>query len=178
MRTSRETLPGLMSLLALVLGVGGGAAVAGNVTARIAPAGDAIELETPTDIGVQRDVIPLYRKGEIRYFSAGVGQVEREATYPPFPLKLVFTAGGKPFVIGVAVIIRNAKGANVVTVPAEHLTGPWLFIDLPEGTYEVTATFGGHRQVITGITVKPGKSVTQHVRWTEDYSLPLVVQPE
>jgi MOSC domain-containing protein YiiM len=32
-----------MSLLALVLGVGGGEAVAGNVKARIAPAGDAIE---------------------------------------------------------------------------------------------------------------------------------------
>lgn len=79
---------------------------------------------------------------------------------------------------GVAVILRNAKGANVVTVPAEHLTGPWLFIDLPEGTYEVTATFGGHRQVITGITVKRGKSVTQHVRYKEDYSPPLVLQPE
>ena len=44
---------------------------------------------------------PLYHSGTIRYFSTGIGQVEREAAYPPFALKLVFTAGGKSFVTGV-----------------------------------------------------------------------------
>jgi len=146
-------LPWLMGLLAMILWSGRVEGVAGNVTTRIAPTGDAIELDIPTDIGVQKEVIPVHHNGTIRYFSAGVGQVEREATYPPFSLKLVFRAGGTPFVTSVAVLLRNAKGANVLTVPAEHLRGPWLFIDLQEGTYEVTATFGGHRQVVTGITV-------------------------
>lgn len=85
MRTTRETLPGLMSLLALVLGVEGGAAVAGNVTARIAPAGDAIELETPTDIGVQRDVIPLYRNGEIQYLAPVSDRLSVRPRIRPIP---------------------------------------------------------------------------------------------
>ncbi|MFO0733124.1 MAG: hypothetical protein U0361_19585 [Nitrospiraceae bacterium] len=65
-----------------------------EVTARIVPEGDAIELEVPTDLGLQKDRLPLYRQAAIRYFSAGIGQVEREAVYPAFSLKLVFTAGG------------------------------------------------------------------------------------
>ena len=176
--TWREASARLMGLAGLVLWFGLVDAVAGNVSVRIAPTGETIELDIPTDTGVQKDVIPLYHSGTIRYFSAGIGQVEREATYPPFPLKLVFTAGGKPFVTGIAVTLRNAKGERVLTVPAEHITGPWLFIDLPEGMYEISAMLGGHVETAKGIKVKPGKSLTHHVRWAEDYSLPLAVQPE
>ena len=152
-------------------------AAAGVVT-RVLASGDGIELEIPTDIGPQKEVIPLYRSGTIRYFSAGIGQVEREATYPPFSLKLVFTAGGKPFVTGVTVTLRAAKGATVVTVPGEQVTGPWLFIDLPEGTYELVATLGGQKQQVKGITITRGHVTTQHVRWAEDRSPPLAVQAE
>ena len=35
---------------------------------------------------------------------------ERQAEYPPFSLKLVFTAGGKPYLAGVDVTIKPAKG--------------------------------------------------------------------
>lgn len=170
--------PRSMGLLAMILWSGWVEGAASNVTTRIAPTGDAIELDMPTDIGVQKEVIPIHHNGTIRYFSAGVGQVEREATYPPFPLKLIFTAGGKSFVTGVTVTLRNAVGATVLTVPAEHITGPWLFIDLPDGTYEVTATLGGEVQVVKAIKVKPGKSLTHHVRWAEDHSSSLTAQPE
>jgi hypothetical protein len=152
-------------------------AAAGVVT-RVLASGDGIELEIPTDIGPQKEVIPLYRSGTIRYFSAGIGQVEREAAYPPFSLKLVFTAGGKPFVTGVTVTLRAAKGATVLTLPGEQVTGPWLFIDLPEGTYELVATLGGQKQQVKGITIQRGHVTTQHVRWAEDRSPPLAVQAE
>jgi hypothetical protein len=141
-----------------------------DVTVRIAPTGDALELEIPTEIGPQKDSIPLYRKGTIRYFSTGIGQVERQAAYPPFSLKLVFTAGGKPFVTGVTVTLRDAKGETALSIPADHITGPWLFIDLPEGAYEVTASLGGQAQVMKSIKVSSGKVTTQHVRWSEDRS--------
>ncbi len=149
-----------------------------GVTVRIVPTGDALELEIPTDIGPQKDQIPLYRQGSIRYFSSGIGLVEREADYPPFSLKLVFTAGGKPFVTGVAITVRDAKGTTVLTVPAEHITGPWLFIDLPDGTYEVSATLGGQVQVAKGIKLGRGKVTTQHVRWSEDRSPRLTASGE
>jgi hypothetical protein len=148
------------------------------VVTRVLPNDEAIELEIPTDIGPQKEVIPLYRSGTIRYFSAGIGQVEREAVYPPFSLKVVFTAGGKPFVTGVGPTLRNAKGAMVLTVPQEQITGPWLFIDLPEGTYEVAATLGGQQQQAKGIKVRRGHVTTQHVRWAEDRSPPLDARAE
>jgi hypothetical protein len=177
-RVAAWLFAGTIGLMGLVLWSGRLEVVAGNVTTRIAPTGDAIEMDIPTDIGVQKDLIPLYRSGEIRYFSAGIGRAERDAAYPSFSLKLVFTAGGKPFVTGVTVTVRDDKGANVLTVSSDRITGPWLFVDLPEGTYEVTAVLGGHAQVEKGIKLKPGKSLTHHVRWAEDHSPPLVVQPD
>lgn len=151
---------------------------AGGVTTRVTSSGDAIELEIPTEVGTQKDTLPLYHSGKIRYFSAGIGQVEREATYPPFSLKLVFTAGGKPFVTGVEVVLRHSKGATVLTVPREQVTGPWLFIEVPDGTYEVAATLGGQTQQVKGIKVRRGHVTTQHVRWAEDRSPVLPVQAE
>ena len=168
----------MSAFLGLSLWLGGMDVAAAGVVTRVLPSGDGIELEIPTDIGPQKEVIPLFHSGTIRYFSAGIGQVEREAAYPPFSLKLVFTAGGKPFVSGVAVSVRDAKGGTVLTVPGEQITGPWLFIDLPDGTYEVAATLGGHQQQAKGVKVKRGKVTTQYVRWAEDRSPPLAAQPE
>lgn len=162
--------PSMGVVLGVTLWFVGAEVFAADVLSRVLPGDDAIELEIPTDIGPQRETIPLYHSGKIRYFSAGIGQAEREATYPPFSLKLVFTAGGKPFVAGVALSLRDAKGATLLTVPGEQVTGPWLFIDLPEGTYEITATLGGQQQQVRGIKIKQGQTTTQHVRWAEDRS--------
>lgn len=149
-----------------------------GVTARVDPTGEAIELEIPTDVGTQKESLPLYRSGKIQYFSAGVGQVEREATYPPFSLKLVFTAGGKPFVTGVSVVLRRSKGPALVTVSGEQVTGPWLFVDLPDGTYEMTATLGGVTQQVKNIKVRRGHVLTHHIRWAEDRSPALAAQTD
>lgn len=160
-------------MIGLVFWLIGSSADAGTVTARVLPSGDGIELEFPADTGSQTEVIPLFQSGKIRYFSAGIGQVEREAAYPPFGLKLVFTAGGKPFVTGVGVTLRTTKGATLLTIPREQITGPWLFIDLPEGAYEVAATLGGATQTVKNVKIRHGHITTQHVRWAEDRSPPL-----
>ena len=149
-----------------------------TVVARVLSDEEAVELEIPTEIGVQKERLPLYRSGTVRYFSAGIGQVERAAHYPPFSLKLVFTAGGKPFVSGVTVTLRQKKGGTVVTVPQEHNPGPWLFIDLPDGIYGVSATLGGVMQQVNELKVRRGHVITQHVRWAEDRSPALPAQAE
>ncbi len=165
-------------LLSVSVGLVATDMVASSVVARVLPNGEAIELEIPTDIGSQKERLPLYHSGKVRYFSAGIGQVEREAAYPPFSLKLVFTAGGKPFVTGVDLTLRNAKGGTVLTVPRERITGPWLFVDLPDGTYEVAARLGSAMQEVKDIKVRRGHVNTQHVRWAEDRSPPLPAQTE
>ncbi len=163
----------MSGIVAVSVWLGAVNVMAASGVARVLPAADGIELEFPADGGSHKEVIPLYQRGTIRYFSAGIGQVEREAAYPLFALKLVFTAGGKPFVTGAGVIIRNAKGAEVLTIPREQMTGPWLFIDLPEGAYDVAASLGGVTQTLKGIKIRRGHVTTQHVRWAEDRSPPL-----
>ena len=151
---------------------------ASTVVAHVLADGEAVELEIPTEIGLQKERLPLYHSGTVRYFSAGIGEVERTANYPPFSLKLVFTAGGKPFVSGVAVTVRQAKGGAVLTIPKEHSTGPWLFVDLPDGTYDMAATLGDVTHQVKGINVRRGHVTAQHIRWAEDRSPALPAQAE
>ena len=103
---------------------------AGGV-ARLSPSGDSVEVEYLNVDGMQRDSLPLYREGAVRYFSVGIGLDERGTDYPPFALKLVFTAGGKPYLTGVTVTIQGGKDGEKVVIPGERVTGPWLFVDVP-----------------------------------------------
>lgn len=132
-------------------------------TARISESGEAVELEIPGGI----ETIPLHRVGQVRYFSAGVGIEERSATYPSFPLKLVFTAGGKPYVAGVSVTLQRAR-RTIVTIPPEHVTGPWLFVDAPEGAYHIAATMDEQTEHLGDVKVEKGKQKTVYLRWPED----------
>ncbi|MEC4890222.1 MAG: hypothetical protein RI101_09215 [Nitrospira sp.] len=162
----------ILCALVLAVGVGGDLSLAdGGPTIRMSESGEAIELTYQVDGKVLQHTIPLYRAGAVRYFSAGVGLEERAAHYPPFPLKLVFTAGGKPFLAGVSVTIQPVKGGAAVTIPEEQVAGPWLFVDLAPGQYDVTAAYGGSQQVLMGLTVEARKQKTVYVRWKEDRGL-------
>lgn len=135
--------------------------------ARISESGEAVELEYQAEGRSYRDTIPLHQNGQARYFSAGVGIEERAATFPPLPLKVVFTAGAKPYLAGVSVIVR--QGAKMlVAIPRDHVTGPWLFLDVPDGSYHIAATIGGQTQHLKDVKVKRGTQKTVYVRWPED----------
>jgi len=137
--------------------------------AKVTPAGDGIELEYTSEDGTPSSVtIPLHKAGAVRYFSAGVGLEEREATYPPFPLKLIFVAGPKAYLSQVAVTITDAKGAVTLQIPGEQVTGPWLYVDLPAGAYTVAASRDGQDQVKGQVTVTKGGVKTLYLRWKEN----------
>lgn len=156
-------------IVMLIIGPGiGWLPAEAKTEARLLPSGDAIELESRGEDGLSRTTIPIYRSGDIRYFSAGVGKDEREADYPPFSLKLVFVAGARPFLSQVAVAIADQKGTEVLTVPKEQVAGPWLFVDLPPGRYRVTAARDGQTQTLARVVVKQGGTTTAHLRWKEE----------
>ncbi|MCX5723131.1 MAG: carboxypeptidase-like regulatory domain-containing protein [Nitrospirae bacterium] len=136
--------------------------------ARIGESGESLELEYPVNGHLLKDSLPLYLAEGVRYFSAGVGIEERSAAYPPFSLKLVFTAGGKPFLAGVAVTIQSAKGGPPIKIPREHVNGPWLFVDLPSGTYRLTAVHADRTQDLKSVKVEAGKVKTLYLRWQEE----------
>ena len=158
--------------LGLLLGLGAWfflitVAIAGP-TARVSQSGDGLELDYQEGGRSYQDAIPLHRAGQARYFSAGVGIEERSASYPPFPLKLVFTAGGKPYVAGVSVTVQHGNGPIIVTIPPEQITGPWLFLDVPDGSYLIAATMEGQTEYLKDIKVERGTQKTLYVRWAED----------
>lgn len=163
----------------VVTGAAGGmcpADAGGKVS--IGEAGEYLELSHESEGRTVVDRLPLYRSGSLRYFSAGIGVEERTAEYPPFSLKLVFTAGGKPFLAGVAVTIQPANGGSALTIPRDHVEGPWLFVDLPTGVYDVTAVHGDKPQTLKGIKVESGKQKTVYLRWVEDRGIPANVMLE
>jgi len=155
----------------VLLAVSGVGQAAEAPVATIGPSGDTVDLSRRLGDQTVVDHLPLYRAGDVRYFSAGVGLDERAATYPPFSLKLVFTAGGKPFLTGVSVTIKPSKGGAAVTVPADQVDGPWLFIDLPPGVYDLTAVHRDREQGVKGIKIDAGKRKELQIRWPEDRGL-------
>ena len=159
----------LFPVLVLWSSLCGGMSLAdGGPVARIGESGEFLELQYQVNGQRSKDSLPLYRAGGVRYFSAGVGIEERTAEYPPFSLKLVFTAGGKPFLAGVAVTIQSARGGPPINIPRDHVNGPWLFVELPSGTYHLTAIHADRTQGLKGVTVEAGKMKTVHLRWPED----------
>ena len=159
-------------VLAMWLGFHGGGALAdGNPVARIGDSGEFVEFEQQINGQIFKNSLPLYQAGGVRYFSAGVGLEERAAEYPPFSLKAVFTAGGKPFLAGVDVMVQPVEGGSAIRIPHEQVEGPWLFIDLPSGTYDITASRAGRTQGLKGIKVEEGRQKTVHLRWAEDPGL-------
>jgi hypothetical protein len=143
------------------------AAEAGGV-ASIGESGEVVELRHQMDGRTVVDPLPLYRANGVRYFSAGVGLEERAAEYPPFPLKLIFAAGDKLYLTGVAVTIASVGGGPTVSIPMDHVGGPWLFVDLPAGVYDVTAAHGGKARTLKQVKVEAGKQKTLTFRWAEE----------
>ena len=101
----------LILVLALWSSLCGGMSLAdGGPIARVGESGEFLELEFQANGQAAKESLPLYRANGVRYFSAGVGIEERTAEYPPFSLKLVFTAGESPFWLGFRSPFSQQKG--------------------------------------------------------------------
>ena len=108
---------------------------------------------------------PLYEQESIQYFSAGLGKEERSLPYPPFPLKLIFVQGERAYLAGVTIHLTNEDETLSIEIPGEEVEGPWLFINIPTGTYVISGTNSDGTTVKKTITVQPGKSTVVHFRW-------------
>lgn len=109
--------------------------------------------------------LPIYQVEDIRFLSAGVGIEERKATYPSFPLKLIFAERGGAFLTGVSVTIQNMSGKEILTISPDQISGPWLFLDLGPGTYRVTAVRGDGTPIKQTIHLAKGKTKGIHFHW-------------
>jgi hypothetical protein len=76
----------------------------------------------------------------IQYVSGGVGQGELARLRQmarDYDLKLVFAWQRGNYLADIPVVIRDQKGNTVLDAVAQ---GPWMLVELPAGTYTVTAT--------------------------------------
>jgi hypothetical protein len=168
-KIARYLIGSMLCLAPIALaGVGEGTSQAAPV-AKMAPDGSGLELEYLGASGTGgKEVIPVHHAGNIKYFSAGVGQEERTVQYPPFPLKVIFVAGPKAYLSEVTVTITDTAGKLHLQIPGDQVAGPWLFVDLPPGTYELAAVGPGHAQVKERVTITKGHATTVYLRWKKE----------
>lgn len=102
----------------------------------------------------------------IPFVSGGIGIAEQEALKAregEFNLKLVFTLVEGNYIADVRVQMKDGKGAVVV----DHLAGgPFFLVRLPQGRYEVNATYHGKMETRD---VRIGERLrTEYLRWPSD----------
>ncbi len=110
---------------------------------------------------------PLYKGSNFQYFSAGVGLEERQLTYPPYQLKLILVQGSRAFLSNVSIMVRQLDGPLTFNIPAEQVEGPWVFLNVPTGTYLLTAANYQDQKIEKQVSVKEGQSQTIHLRWSD-----------
>lgn len=106
--------------------------------------------------------VPVQQYESIRYYSAGVGVEERRTLPQLFPLKLVFKTDAGSLLSDADVTIA-AGGKTVFRGRAQN--GPWLIIDLPPGTYDVTAVLDGATRRAKGVKIAKGRQRTVILVW-------------
>ncbi|ALX34803.1 hypothetical protein PATSB16_30490 [Pandoraea thiooxydans] len=86
------------------------------------------------------------RAGSVAYLSGGVGEDEVQAmraAAPQYSLRMTFAQAGGAYLADVHVRIERADGAVVLSTIT---TGPFLYVELPPGTYRVRARYEGAAQ--------------------------------
>ena len=81
------------------------------------------------------------------------------------PLKLSWVAGEKAYLSRVAVMIRDQAGTVQLDIPEGHVNGPWIFVDLPDGTYDVAGVSGSETQERKNVAIRSGSVRTVYLRW-------------
>jgi hypothetical protein len=102
----------------------------------------------PSPSGLLAGDAPLriHEEQGVRFVSGGVGGSERdylESIANQFNLQLRFAATDGAYLSDVQVVLQDASRRTVLDTVAD---GPFLYVDLPSGTYSVIVSSGGREQ--------------------------------
>jgi hypothetical protein len=143
----------------------------GWVILLLALAFDPLRCSRPTTQAVAAEFPPsiIVTEGKTAqgypYLSGGVGSDEREAMEErgkAFNLKLAFAEARGPFLADVRVVIADAKGVEIFSVDS---AGPWFYIELPPGRYNVKATYKGQTKELRNVPVPRDKAAKRTLAW-------------
>ena len=100
----------------------------------------------------------------VPYACGGVGNSQDDPRWKTYPLKLMFTAAGRPYVADVGVSITDTTGAEVLRVVCD---APWLLARLKPGTYSVSAQAYGSTIKRTKVSVPASGQNELAIRFPE-----------
>lgn len=106
--------------------------------------------------------VPVQQYEGIRFYSAGVGIDERRTLAQLYPLKVVFRTDRGNLLCDADVTIA-AAGKTVFRGRAQN--GPWLIVDLPPGSYDITAVQDGKSKAAKGVKLAAGRQRTVLLSW-------------
>ncbi|MGH7830518.1 MAG: hypothetical protein ACREP8_10110 [Candidatus Binatia bacterium] len=145
-------------LLALGLGVSVPWALAGGVSGESSLENHPGILREATDQG-------------FRYMSGGVGLEEREVMESwgaNYNLKLTFAGLSGHYLSDVRIVIQDSNGKEIISTVTN---GPWLYVQVSPGVYDIKATFEGETREIQNLRVPEGQRVSRFFHWDLDQEL-------
>lgn len=101
------------------------------------------------------------------YMSGGVGVGERNQMSTGaqgYDLKLSFADRTGKYLSDVKVTIADARGDRIVDTTT---VGPWFYINLPSGKYDVKASYDNRVEEIKNIDVSKGQRITRLLHWND-----------
>lgn len=132
----------------------------------------------------EEDLFKENRDASIAFMSGGVSQTEREILKDRgkgYTLKLIFSSKRGEYLSNVIVKVLDQKNQTILLTVSN---GPWLFIDLPTGTYKIEASFRADRKRLSLIKIEQGKQKVFHLQWQlkdgfrKDLLIPYPKSPE
>ncbi len=99
------------------------------------------------------------------FMSGGVGMEERQkmiAMARGYDLKLAFADRRGEFLSDVQVTIDDKDGKQVLSTTTK---GPWLYAELPQGKYDIKASFDGRSEEIKDLEIAKGRPVSRTLNW-------------
>jgi hypothetical protein len=101
----------------------------------------------------------------VAYMTGGVGIGEREIMESwgkDYNLKLSFTEKSGVYLADVGVVVEDRNGNEMINITTN---GPWLYLQLPPGSYTVKTTYNDEARRIENLRVSGGDRVRRVVRW-------------
>ncbi len=104
-------------------------------------------------------------EGGIAFVSGGVGQEGREILKgmgKEYTLKLIFSNKKGEYLSDVVVKVLDHNDKTILTTVSN---GPWLFINLPSGTYHLETGLRDNEKKISRVHIEKGTQKVVSIQW-------------
>jgi hypothetical protein len=113
----------------------------------------------------EENVLKRKKTENITFLSGGLSEPERknlEEMGRKYSLKVIFSNERGEYLPEVTVTIFGQEGESILTTVSN---GPWFFINLPFGTYDLEVSFQKSRKTISQVRIEEKSQTVIGVQW-------------